>query len=372
MTANLIHYGTTPLAETSLVKTAQASLGRLRINKKQLVIDAILWGALAALIVLGYANLNGLLRYPRVSLRFDSPISGKAAYQARQYSIEHSEEETFWLTFWHETTARVKGDFNSADATCIIFSGDAALVWPARYLTGIVPGVADGLGCSVSSMLAWELWGGNDVVGKEIEIDGEKHLVRGVFEGDDLLALVSVRDEDTSQSFTAAELTRGPTSPTRSEALTFASSAGLGRPKSALIDTPTLLASLLAVAPLVILAFYALILCVGYLKVYPNALRGGMLLALIAFAMLLPSFLDKLPDWIIPTRWSDFSFWSGIASQIGDDLREYLLLSPKLRDVAYKTLIIKQAVIAFPAAGCAMAACFRSYGKKNKLTAGDK
>jgi len=362
MAEALVSYKNLSVAVTLSVKAALSQWIR-RVNYKRLLTDALLWCALAVFIILGVMNVGALRSYPLISLRYATPFSGKTAYQARQYSVEHSDDDTFWPTFWHETQAGLAGEYSSAYAVCILFSGDASLVWPARYITGTAPGVTDGAGCAVSSALAWELWGGTDVAGTEVEIGGETRTVRGVFEGDDLLALVSVRDEDTTQSFTAVELSGGPSGIVRSDVRRYASAAGLGTPDNILMGTPVALASALAALPIFILSLYGLGLCIARLRTRPAALRTGMLMALIMFAFFLPGLLDILPGWMIPTRWSDFSFWGELASQVGTDLREYLVLSPTLRDVEYKILLLKQAGIAFLSVGCALSICFRWHSR---------
>lgn len=338
------------------------------IHKKQLFAYVLLWVAMAVLLVSGMENVNSLREYPSVSLRYDKPISGKVAYSARQYSIEHDGENTFWLTFWHETKAEYEADHNSTAAACILFSGDAAVVWPARYLAGVAPSVIDGVGCMVSSALAGELWGGYDIVGKSVEVDNEPRVVRGVFESTELLALVAVKDEDTSQSFSAVELTGGPANATRSDAEGFAIAAGLGQPGSVLMGTPVSFSAILAILPLLILIIYSLALCYSKFKFHRTVLRIVLLLSFFGFALLLPVLLDMLPDWVIPTRWSDFSFWGELANRLGDNLREYLVLSPLLRDVEYKILLYKQIGIAFLSVSCSLFICFSVARMNNKIT----
>ena len=339
------------------------------INKKQFLVGMLLWVALAVLLVIGMTNVSNLRQYPAISLRYNNPVSGKAAYSARLYSVENK-DDAFWLTFWHETNADYdsgydsgnnsgyNSGYNRVNAVCILFSGEAALVWPARYLSGTAPGVTDGIGCAVSSALARELWGGDDVVGKFVGIDDEIRVVRGVFEGSEQMALVSVRDEDTSRSFSAVELSAGPSDPVRSDAESFAIAAGLGRPDSILTGTPVALSAVLAVLPLVILALYGLALCITKLKYHPAAFRIVLLSVFLGFAVVLPELLDKLPGWAIPTRWSDFSFWGSLVNRLGDNLLEYLLLSPCLRDVEYKILLYKQIGISLLSVNCSLSICF--------------
>ena len=346
--------------DRSSAREGDLSQARGRTNIRRLLVSALLWLALTVLLVAGAMNAGALRQYPTVSLRYETPVSGQAAYRARQYAAKQTGEDVFWLTFWHQTEARFSGGYNNANAECIFYSGDAALVWPARYLYGAAPGVTDGTGCAVSSALAWKIWGSADVVGKTLEAGGEIRTVRGVFEGDDLLALLSVRDEDTGQSYTAVELSGGPASPGRGDVESFITASGLGTPDSILMGTPVFFAEIMAILPLLILACYGLALWIGRLRKRPAVQKGLLLFAaLMAFALLLPGLLEFLPGWMIPTRWSDFSFWSSLGQQISDNLREYLTLTPGLRDVEYMILLLKQAGIAFLSACCALSVCFR-------------
>jgi len=334
------------------------SLFFVKPETKRLIFGVLLWCALAVLLVVGIMNANSLRQYPTVSLRYATPISGQSAYQARLYAIRQGEDNVFWPTFWHETEAEIESEFVTLNAASIFFSGDAGLVWPAEYLDGTAPGVTDGVGCAVSSALAFALWGGVDVVGATLEADGESRVVRGVFEGQDMVALMSVRDEDTSQSFTAVELS-GLSAPNRSDVTSFASVAGLGAPDSVLLGAPAMLAQFLAILPLLMLFAYGLVAFAFWMRKHPATRRGVLLVALFGFALLLPGLLDMLPDRLIPTRWSDFSFWGGHLKQIGEDLLAYLGAAPKLRDMGYGILVFKQIGVAFLSACVALCICLR-------------
>ena len=329
---------------------------------KHLLVDVLLWCVLFVFAVFGMTNFASLQQYSAVSLRYEKPFSGEAAYQARQYAIEHSAENTFWLTFWTEYEAQYGTEFNTVSAACLLFSGDAALVWPAEYLAGGMPGVTDGVGCAISSGLAWELWGGIDAIGKTIEVDSVPRVVRGIFAEKELIALLSVRDDDLKQSFTAVELSGGQSSPERSSVENFANASGLGIPDSVLMGTPTFLAKLMTMLPLIIFALLGLVVCISCMKKWPAALRKIVVfLIFFGVAILLPRFLDILPDWAIPTQWSDFTFWQALFKQAGENLREYIEPSSSLRDVGYAALFFKQIIITFVASGLTLFICLRWY-----------
>ena len=353
------------------------------MNKKIccIILDVFLCCVMVALLVIGFLNVNAMRRYSPVSVRYNEPISGQDAYQLRRFSIEQGrigqsgieysgvdqggivqgDANVFWPTFWHEKQAKIESDLRTIFAPCIVFSGDSVLVWQANYINGAAPGVTDGVGCAVSSALAFELWGGNDVVGKPINVDGEERVVRGVFESELLLALLSVRDEDTSRSFTAIELSGNSSSTTRSDVQDFIRSAGLDAPDIILIDRPAHLAFFLFLLPLMVFTIYAVVRFIIRLKKRPVLIYVIVFLVLLGFAFLLPALLALLPSWMIPSRFSDFSFWGGMISQLGEDLTEYLRLTPRLRDVAFMILFYKQIGITFVSVILAVILCFRHY-----------
>ena len=332
--------------------------GRSRI--RLLVIDAVLWGVLCLMLVTGQINQYAVKRYSPASLRYDTPITGKAAYVARQHSIERSGEGTFWPTFWREYKASFKGGFVAVEADCIAFSGEAALVWPLEYVTGEAPSVIDGEGCAVSEQLAWKIWGSSDIIGMIVEADGAQRVIRGVFKGETEVALLSFRDEDTTQSWNAVELSGGPADAVRSDAESFASASGLGKPDAILMGGHSIFADALVAIPIVILIVFGIALIAGFVrKQFPSARTPLFFTVLIICAILLPSLLNKLPAWLIPTRWSDFSFWVSLMRQASSGIREFLSVTPQSRDVELRMLLIKQTVIAFASVCAAVSVCFR-------------
>jgi len=320
------------------------------------------------LLAAGFSGVSTIRRHSFVSLRFDTPISGQAAYRARLYSIERTESDPFWPTFRHEYRASFENEFVTLSADCIAFSGDASLVWPAAYIRGAAPGVIDPHGCAVSEALAWRLWGSIDVVGMTVKVDGAACTVRGVFEGDAEMALISFQDEDMSPSWSAAELSGGPIHAVRSDVEGYAISSGLGRPNYILMDGPRFIAGAMAVFPILLPAGYGLMLLIGLIrKRHPAAGTPIVFVCLLALAVLLPSLLAALPAWLIPTRWSDFSFWASISRQVTGGLQEFLSAPPGLADVQLRVALLRQFAITFMATCCSIVLCFRWHmrGEKN-------
>ena len=323
--------------------------------------DALLVCLFCLLLFFGFSNRGDISRYSTVSLRYDSPISGSSAYSARLYSISRSGGGVFWPTFWREHKSAFVSEFSSADADCIAFSGDASLVWPFEYISGCEPGVRDGAGCVLSEPLARRLWGSTDIVGMTVDVDGEARIIRGVFKSKAELALISFGDEVTDRSWTAAELSGGPENASRSDAESYAISCGLGKPDAVIVaGGQRFLAGALAILPLLIPVGYGLALISGLAKRrYPGSYRNIRFVCIIALGCMVPVLINALPAWLVPTRWSDFSFWSASIDRIADDLTELLNASPRLRDAELKSLLIKQASIAFLSVCASISYCFR-------------
>jgi len=112
--------------------------------------------------------------------------------------------------------------------------------------------------------------------------------------------------------------------------------------------------------PLLMLACFGFYLLAKTVTIrYPAAWRLTLFPILLAFALLLPAILRMMPEWLIPTRWSDFSFWSSLQKQASGSLREFLRAAPQSRDVELRLLLIKQAGIMFIAACTSIAVCCR-------------
>ncbi|MCL2223969.1 MAG: hypothetical protein FWB96_03265 [Defluviitaleaceae bacterium] len=300
----------------------------------------VAWCVFGLLLAAGFSEARTVSRFSGVSLRFDAPICGETAFRARRHAVN---ADTFWPTFWGESAATLDAGARQTNTAVINFSGDASLVWNAEFIAGTAPSSADDSGVAVSESLARGLWGSVDIVGMGVYVNGEPRTVRGVFSGTKDLALVSFHIEDTAQSFTVAELSGNIT---RARAESFAIAAGLGRPTHILTGGAGAVAWFMAVLPVLIPALYGFVLLVVHIKKhYPRAAAPLFFAGLVLFAVLLPFLLNRAPDWLIPTRWSDFAFWGELANQATASLREFLSVNPTLRDVELRIHLLRQGII---------------------------
>ena len=319
---------------------------------KALILDILLITVLCILVWAGYSCKKEVSRwFTPISLRYTVPISGEKAYAARLYSVKNSDDGVFWPSFWQEGEATLSSEWSSVKTDCVFYSGDASLAWPGQYLYGCAPGSADSAGCALSEALAFKLFAQADVVGKALEIDSETYIVRGVFNGDMFLALLSYGIEDKSASFETIELSGGTGTALRDSAEAYAAASGLGNPDNLMMgEALESIAGILAALPIVITAVFAFFQLFKLLHKQSMLIYNtAVFLVFLFFALLLPRFVEALPAWFVPNRLSDLSHWTSLPASVSNNFRTFLAAARSKRDIEGLTIIIKQIVLSFTA-----------------------
>lgn len=322
----------------------------LRTTLPPLLAALLSWAAFCLLLLAAWLNILQLGRiYPGISLRFSSGITAQAAQSARQYAMENSSSTPFWPTFWKQETADFASSLKTQQAPCFFYDGDGQLVYPASFTSGSYPAWEDKNGCAVSSQLAYQLWGSTDVIGSTLTINGQPYSVRGVFTSTQPLALASPAAGAPVAQWQNAELSGTPTTDPAQAAKLFSTESGLGTPDSTVVGSQlTSLASVAVNLPLFVLAAAGIIFWLyKATKGHPFAKEAAFFLFLFAFALLLPRLLGALPPSIIPNKWSNFSHWEGLTKQISQQLKDWFLLVPNLKDAEAKFIILGQLFCVF-------------------------
>lgn len=295
--------------------------------------------ALFLLTAAGMKNAGVLAQSCRsVSLRYRQPLALEI--------VEAAQEKQPGLTFWCEQNATLATPWRQAEATVLYYWGDASLVLGRECHTGNPPAPLDTGGCAVSTALAWQLFGSEEAVGLNLSLGDTAYTVRGVFGGEEAVALLPRPDAP----FTAAELPaeEQTTQDPAGWADARLAESGLPAPDWRLYTTlPAALARLLAFLPL---GFGGAMLAAALARraaglAFPA--RDALVFALLAAAALaLPAFLAAWPGWLIPSRWSDFSWWGQTARQLGEMARAFLTAPAQGRDLAVKTAFAAQWALA--------------------------
>lgn len=279
------------------------------------------WGSVLLLLLLALAEF-GLCAYAAkqqrvyatTGLRFTAPLSDEQLLAALEYQSGTESAHKIYATFWGQSEKNISADhgFTVQNVVCIGYCGDPWNCLPGKYLSGGSPG-STGKECSVSAALADALFGSNQVVGLSVWMEQQSFRISGVFDSPDAVLLFP-----TMQGLQCAELTGVSLDVPKADALNWCTLAGLPTPQTIVYGPQKIwFAYFLCGMPLLLTGLCMVILLLRLSFSWPGLVRNGLWLVLaLAFALMLPTLLSHLPGWLIPARWSDFSFWEKLAAEI--------------------------------------------------------
>lgn len=308
-----------------------------------MVLMAVVWLVVMAYGIYNTTTVQNL--YPVSSLRYDTPITAQAGDAARRYAANEPSGTAFWPTYWSQSEETLQAELAQAAATCLWYSGDGNLVWPARFISGGYAGELSQDGISISTQLAWQLWGDTDIQGAAVLVGGVNYTVSGVFENKTALALVSCGSTTPQAGWQAVELF-GSVDSERTLIENYALASGLGVPSS-IVDNGIVggMAVLLIVVPALPLFLYAMFRLFRMIWKKAAGKRGLVFFILtLGLAFCLPWLLSLLPDSFVPGRWSDFAYWGRFFEQQANRVLKWLSVRPMLIDVEAKVLLMKQGI----------------------------
>ncbi|BDF68549.1 hypothetical protein CE91St43_25210 [Oscillospiraceae bacterium] len=276
-----------------------------------------------------------------VSARWEGEggVSPAQVEEALRYAREDGGENVPRMTLWREKPGAVlwdEGEERTAAASVVEFYGQGADLWPVPFLTGNYPAQGDAEGIAVDEALSAALWGGVGRPGQIVRWEGKTYVLRGVFRGDGGLALLPGRADD-ADAWPNLFL-RFPQQGGREAAQAFLNRNGWSG--GDLLDLELLSWCVTALAGLpgaaLLLGLLWKLLRRGLaLRASPLLLASYLPPALCAGALALwcGNFPPRVPAALIPTKWSDFSFWARLASGLGESLGAWLSGPLTLRDL---------------------------------------
>lgn len=299
-----------------------------------------------------------LLAKDRALLYLSQPLNVQAAEEAVEKSGEEKQTDggqedgtktmpTFCI--WGQKDAVEIANANlhrSAQADAILMCGNPELLFEDCRL----PGSEDKQGCLLDEKAAWELFGSSEVVGKEVSYEGKPYFIRKVIPGKEGIFAFQAGSLWGSGNMEGGQTENGTSGEEPQGEGQHGGDGVLNRitmqkpEEKSLQDLATLWdykygvsAEILdlqllrgiggfcvLLVPLTSCVYFLWYLCRQYRnqqqlvwKVVVAAL--GLMMA-ACFFVLLKGYVH-IPDDYIPTRWSDFSFWSQLWRQKGEALR---------------------------------------------------
>lgn len=240
---------------------------------------------------------------------------------------------------WNETENQtVTGILNRTSALRVLtVYGDPALLYHAAFVTGAYPLHGDEIGCALDEQAAYLLFGSLDAVGNTLHYEGNAYLVRGVFSGMDGVMVVQ-SDTKSVRTFQAAAFRVSKDANGKEAVSTFLyGSLGAG---DVIIDLPFIAKlikalSLLPAFAMTVLLFIRMMSGAYRLRKTPLHSLAAIAAAILCTVLLLygADIPFSIPERFIPTKWSDFAFWSRLIAQAKEGAAEIRSLSPLFGDL---------------------------------------
>lgn len=288
------------------------------------------------------------LQYGSVSLRYHDGVSKQQVEQVKQYlSMETLKETTqemseikIFPTFWKEQDGIFESEFKKAETLMLVYLGEGYQVYSVEFLSGGYPVEGDTKSCAISDSLAFELYGSKDVIGLVLEHQEDKYTIRGVFK-DEVKIGMFVGEED--ENYTVVELVGDMKGDSEGTVTIFVGNSGLEAPDQIVYGIG--IASLLELAcnlPLLIVVIWLSLNSISLIQNrYPEIKEILWIFVFLLFAYNLPSLLEQIPQWILPSRWSDFTFWQSLLETMIMRIEEWFFLQVTIKDVIIKFIILK-------------------------------
>lgn len=254
------------------------------------------------------------------SMLAGDPLSAKSAQEICEQ--EETQEDPQYICFWGEvpdTTVLCRETGKSSKASLILTSGNPELVIP-----GIFALMWQKDGCCIDKVTAQELFGTAQAAGQTLWCGEKPYTVCGTFESPGRAVVRQCTDEDVpcldTVSLRADRKDRDAKSGSilqqgglREEAEQFLMRNGLTGEVIEFTSLGTFAGDLLLILPLILVAGL-----IRFLFQYQKSITqvGGKLFCagLILLTVLTAGWLTlhhlKIPSDMIPSKWSDFSFWS--------------------------------------------------------------
>lgn len=228
----------------------------------------------------------------------------------------------------------------SAVGETIQVYGDLAMLFPIEKIQGQMLYEGDQEGALISEGLAYSLWGNTNVVGKNLTLEAKDYIVRGVLEEESncIIIQADMKDQDTQFSALRVQLVDGGNVEEDMTTLKFKYNLPEGVLNN--LSLTSIFLSGLALLPGYLLGIYGL---VRFYKFIYNTHRywvSAIFLSLIGIGLTwvtvdMMQLSMRIPDYMIPNKWSDFEFWSKLLENAMQNRQAIQALPSLLADQWY-------------------------------------
>lgn len=260
-------------------------------------------------------------------------------------------ENPIMLTAWSQYNQQQIYNDNKKTITADIInvSGNIEDIFKVPMLLGKNPTIDDKESCAIDKQTAFELWGGIDVIGFELEWNEITYIVRGIFDYSQKVVIVHPQQKSEEKVFRLIRINLPEQENTYEQAQNFIIKYELNQPIIKDISPLAIIFSQLASIPCIIISIFILCHLYNIIKNKHDTLKGCIicivisLIVIVLLVWIIP-FNIKIPSVYIPTRWSDFEFWTRTFDNLKMDFQQFqtmeLLHTDLIQSKIYKTLLI--------------------------------
>lgn len=279
--------------------------------------------------------------YQSVGVRIKGPgVTERVLIQAVENERQKRNQELQKVSAWNRLEdQRLEYEELGTDSIVQLLEvyGDMREAYPVELISGSLPSADDYQGCLIDKNTAYELYRTVNAVGNLLTYQGKQYCVRGIVQSSETVCLIEIQEEE--KTFSNLELCFTDKENGGALAADFMRQYGLTGSYT-VIDgyLYTRLLELAYLLPAWLLGFcllYDLLAALWKRRMLPCQVLALVLLLVGLWPLLcwLMEFDFYIPQQLIPTKWSDFSFWSRKLYSIQEWRKEIAYLVPNYKDV---------------------------------------
>lgn len=258
----------------------------------------------------------------------------------------------------------------STQADILLFYGDIRRILQAGLPDSDFVSSEDASGCALDRETAFALWGNGQVIGEKLLFEGREYTVRAVLDAPKRMVAIPI-SEASEHSLSVIALGTLEQQNVRQAAEEFAVRHSLPSPEALTAGGwRRSLSRFLCLLPALPLLFWLL---GGIIRELWGLRKTPLLCALWSLGtaavlcglLILSGIRFSFPQSLVPTRWSDFEFWSRLLHSFFENLRSALLTPALAPDRAMGAALGRQ-IFCSLAAAADMIALLALYKRKEK------
>ena len=328
----------------------------------------LLWILFFASVLAVFSNKTEIsIYYPSVSARYsEGELTPDIVANALETAEVSEEPIGMDITFWgQQKDAKIIYNESTATSNMIFYQGNSAQVYPSKLLAGSYPTSKDRYGCVLSGQLAFILFRNINVVGMSVLYDDNEYIIRGIFDaGEENLAMIPLDEEQVDKlklSYTGVEF-HGETNSNKEDKAKQVQNK-LGLPATDQIFDGSIWIELIGA-----LSYIPIIFCMIWMAIRifygdtekivrtdetfeseekAKSSKGKWIAIGISgiVALFLPTLLKQIPAWIVPSQWSNFSYWDTLSDTMRKMWLIWLSAEPGYQDTVIRNLMLKQILL---------------------------